>query len=163
MKKIGNNIKYFFLILFITGCQRNIIFHLYQTFTSEGWKKNTEIIFSPDTIKETSLCKVSIEFRNKINYPYKDLWLVISQNVENPNHLVSDTLHYSLTDSKGNYKGKGVGDLYELSFPYKTMLFKKGVKTTFKIKHIMKDNFIYGINDVGIRIEYDEKHLSSKK
>ncbi len=163
MKKIRNSIKYFFFILLIAGCQRSITFHSYKTFTSKGWKKNAEIIFYPDTLKKTSLCKVNIELRNKSSYPYRDIWLVISQNVEDPNHLISDTLHYNLTDSKGNYKGKGVGDLYELSFPYKTMLFRKGVKTTFKIKHIMKDNFIYGINDIGIRIEYDEKHLSSKK
>ena len=48
--------------------------------------------------------------------------------------------------------------MYEISFPYKTILFRKGIKTTFKIKHIMTDKYIYGINDIGIKIVYDEKH-----
>lgn len=158
MKAISNSLTYFFLILLLSGCERSTVFHSYQTFTADGWKKNAEITFHPDTLQENSICKVSIELRNKANYPYRDIWLVVSQNAENTKNIVSDTLHYNLLDSRGYYKGKGIGDMYEISFPYKTILFRKGIKTTFKIKHIMTDKYIYGINDIGIKIVYDEKH-----
>lgn len=164
MKRILNS-KWGLLLLVavLCSCEKGTVYHSYQSFDSEGWKRNAEITFRPDTIKETALYRIDIELRNHSDYPFADLWLTISHNCGDSTQVTSDTLHCTLANAKGDFLGKGLGDIYEKSFPYKTLLIKKNECPVFHIKHIMKYHYLYGLSDIGIKIVRDGQSQFSGK
>lgn len=84
-----------------------------------------------------------IGIRHKDSYKYRDLWLTINQ----------DTLHLYLADSKGNWEGTGIGEIRQLTYPIEIHSLNQDSIQEFHITHIMEDNPLYGIHDIGLKIE----------
>lgn len=132
-----------FVLLLTVSCQRNTIYHSFQPVNSTGWNKSDTLIFSlPEAIVNSSL-QYELGIRHKDSYKYKDLWLTI-------NH---DTIHLYLADTKGNWKGTGIGELRQLTFPIEIPSLIQDSIQEIHITHIMQDNPLYGIHDIGFKIK----------
>lgn len=132
------------LVLLLTvSCQKNTIYHSFQPVNATGWDKSDTLIFTlPKVIANTSY-QYEIGIRHKDSYNYRDLWLTINQ----------DTLHLYLADSKGNWKGTGIGEIRQLTYPIKIHSLNQDSIQEFHITHIMEDNPLYGIHDIGLKIK----------
>jgi gliding motility-associated lipoprotein GldH len=86
-------------------------------------------------------------------YPYRNLYLFIHENLLDSTVWRTDTIAVNLADSTGRWTGNGWGSIYQ------TAVFVKSVRPlhpgnyTVKIVHGMQDEKLTGLNDVGIRIE----------
>lgn len=132
------------LVLLLTvSCQKNTIYHSFQPVNAIGWDKSDTLIFTlPKVIANTSY-QYEIGIRHKDSYNYRDLWLTINQ----------DTLHLYLADNKGNWKGTGIGEIRQLTYPIKIHSLNQDSIQEFHITHIMEDNPLYGIHDIGLKIK----------
>lgn len=131
------------VILLTVSCQRNTIYHSFQPVNATGWDKSDTLIFTlPKVIANTSY-QYEIGIRHKDSYNYRDLWLTINQ----------DTLHLYLADSKGNWRGTGIGEIRQLTYPIEIHSLNQDSIQEFHITHIMEDNPLYGIHDIGLKIK----------
>ncbi len=139
-------------LLLIASCNQNIIFTDSAAMPDKTWSLDNIPEFSftvSDTITSADL---SFSIRTGSDYPYRNIYLFVTTSSPD-GRIISDTLHYDLADEKGNWYGKGPGDIHELNLPYRTNIFFP-VKGTFvfKIQHGMRTGDLEGVYDFGIRI-----------
>lgn len=144
LRQINNWTSCLLLVLFLTvSCQRNTIYHSFQPVNPTGWDKNDTLTFLLPEALITSSYQYEIGIRHKDSYKYKDIWLTINQ----------DTLHLYLAEPKGNWKGSGIGEMRQLTYPIKLHSLPQDSIKELRITHIMQDNPLYGIHDIGLKIK----------
>ena len=138
------------VVIIAAACQRNTIYHSYQPVNHTGWEKSDTLLYSlNDTLTNISSNQFYIGIRHKDSYKYQDRWLTIN----------NDTVHLQLADSAGYWYGNGIGELRHLIFPISTQfLHLEDSITEIRICHIMEDNPLKGIQDIGIEITRINAH-----
>jgi gliding motility-associated lipoprotein GldH len=103
-----------------------------------------------DTINSNN---IFFTIRTGSKYPFRNIYLFVTA-ISPVGKSITDTLQYDLADEKGNWYGKGSGDIHELNLPYKTNVFfpLKGTYH-FKIQHGMRIGDLKGVYDFGLRVE----------
>lgn len=142
------------LIPFATACHNHTAYHSYRPISQEGWGKGDTLVYLlPDSFA-TGKYRLEIGIRYLDSYPYRDLWLEVSQNLEEAGRYATDTLHLFLTDEAGNKTQNSPGGLYQYTTEYPTDLTLPANDTvrSFRILHLMKDQPLKGITDIGIRL-----------
>ena len=129
--------------LLIVSCQDSTLFHSYQPVALTGWERTDTLFYTLDkSISNLHTFKYEIGIRHKDSYQYRDIWLQINR----------DTVHFYLADPKGKWLGHGLGELRQITFAYSPSFDSDTIKT-FQINHIMQDNPLMGIHDIGIQIK----------
>lgn len=151
-------LKNSFFVLFsaclLTACNENTVYHSYQSLPDEGWGKSDTLSFQiPITDSIPTTLRLFAEVRNRIEYPYHDLYLFISQNLQDSTVWRTDTIAFSLADSTGRWTGHGWGSIYQSETFIKSVLPLRSGNYTIKVINGMKDEKLQGLSDVGIRIE----------
>ena len=96
---------------------------------------------------------VSVEVRNRNNYPYQNLPLLIYYDSPEALNIKRDTLELRLADNAGIWLGDGWGGLYQSTLPAGFVRIGKAGEYRFKIIHLLPDEVLPGINDVGIKLK----------
>ncbi|MEG1564051.1 MAG: gliding motility lipoprotein GldH [Bacteroides sp.] len=139
---------------FATACITPTVYHSYLSIPEKGWRKSDTLVFQvPITDSLSAILHLTAEVRNTNEYAYKNLYVVIAQNVADSAVFHTDTLEFILANKDGKWNGTGLGNLFQSALPIGTAVTKKTGTYTFKISHGMKDEQLKGIRDVGIRVE----------
>ena len=149
--------KRFFVVItlcvLIFGCDSNRVFEDYHAVGSEGWHKDSLVIFNVDQSGLNQGHNIFINVRNRGDYSNSNLWLFIAINSPE-GQLLTDTVEFVLAEPTGRWKGSGIGDLYDNQFLYKqNVIFPESGEYRFSIKQGMRSDILEGIHDVGLRIE----------
>ena len=141
----------FFLLLL--SCNSKVVYTNSQTMPQETWRLMDVPAFKvliTDTLISNN---VIFTIRNGSSYPFRNIFLFVSTTSPD-GKKITDTLQYNLADEKGNWYGRGFGDIHELNLPYKSNVFfpLKGTYE-FKIQHGMRIENLKGVYDIGLRIE----------
>lgn len=141
--------------LLLAACNSNTVYHSYQSIPTMGWSKGDTLVYTLPTSIPTGTYKMTIGIRHQENYPYRDLWLGISQSAKDTLTYSTDTLQLFLADETGNWNGDGPGGLYQFTRFYTPSftIAQDSASRSIRIVHIMTDNPLKGISDVGIRLE----------
>jgi gliding motility-associated lipoprotein GldH len=147
--------KFTLLLLFIllTACDSNTMYHSFLHLPKEGWKKSDTLTFKAPITDSLATFRVSVEVRNRDNYPYSNLYLFISHNTQDSTAFVTDTVKYTLADKTGKWLGTGLGDLFQSACSYTFVAPRRSGNLIFKVAHGMSDNNLVGINDIGLEIK----------
>ena len=132
------------LIFLCISCQKDTLYHSYQPVNQAGWYRNDTLSYqlsTPITISDETL-QYEIGIRHKDTYPYRDIWLMVNQ----------DTVHVYLADTTGYWHGSGIGNIKQYSSSFQTKLTRGDSIKEFRITHIMQDNPLHGICDIGLHI-----------
>ncbi|MDC7135854.1 gliding motility lipoprotein GldH [Bacteroides zhangwenhongii] len=148
-----NSLFCLFTACLTAACNENTVYHSYQSLPDNGWgKSDTLSFFVPITDSLPPTLRLFAEVRNRTDYPYQDLHLFISQNLQDSTVWRTDTIAIHLTDSTGRWFGKGWGSVYQSETFIRSVRPLHPGNYTFKVVSGMKDDVLQGINDVGIRI-----------
>ena len=158
MKNLLRNSLFCLLgICLMAACNENTVYHSYQSLPDEGWGKSDTLSFLiPVTDSIPPTLRLFAEVRNRTDYPYHNLYLFISQNLQDSTVWRTDTITINLADSTGRWIGNGWGCIYQSAVFIKSVRPLYPANYTFKIMNGMKDEKLSGINDIGIRIERQE-------
>ena len=142
-----NKFLVFCTIFCLAACQNHTVYHLYQPVDKTGWAKDDTILYTVPSPKNSLSQDIEIGIRHKDSYLYRDIWMCILQ------HEQIDTVHLYLADKSGNWKGNGIGEMriYTKKVPIK--IHQQDSIHSFHIVHIMEDDTLKGINDIGICIK----------
>ena len=125
---LRNSLFCLFGACLMAACNENTVYHSYQSLPNEGWGKSDTLSFQcPVTDSIPGTLRLFAEVRNRSEYPYRNLYLFIHENLLDSTVWRTDTIAVNLADS------------------------------TVKIVHGMQDEKLTGLNDVGIRIEKQEE------
>lgn len=105
-----------------------------------------------DTIKlqspnQSGITRLTV--RHTDSYPYRNLWLEVSQRLlaaDSTVSIVRDTLNIEMCDIYGQWNGSGFGDSYQLTVSLPHPLDT----TTVNVRHIMRVDTIREITQLGI-------------
>lgn len=159
MTRKGNRIQsIFFIVLVITllplfsSCRNRSLYSEVQQVANAEWSRFNRLIFKAEISDTTTACDILITLRTNTDYPYRNIFL-FTTTTSPLGFSVKDTTEYFLADEKGNWFGKGLGDIHDLSVQYKSnVLFPYSGTYEFRIDHGMRTDNLVGILDVGIRI-----------
>lgn len=140
-------------ILFLAACGRNILFTDSSEMPDKTWQISNIPEFSYNVSDSVSKTNVSFTIRTGSDYPFRNIFLFVTA-ISPDGKSITDTLEYELADEKGNWYGRGAGDIHELTLPYRTNVFfpLKGTYV-FRIQHGMRAGDLKGVYDLGLRIE----------
>lgn len=133
-------------LLILVGCQEDMVYHSYQPVAPTGWDRTDALTYTYPQDIPAGNYEFFIGIRHKDSYLYRDIWLAITQGSK------TDTLHLYLADEKGNWLGHGIGELRQYVFPIHPAYPIEAADTlrTIHIRHIMKDQPLAGIHDIGV-------------
>lgn len=143
ISKRTSNICLLIVCLLTISCQQNTLYHSYQPVSVTGWYKNDTLVYSLPQALPNQPYTYELGIRHKDSYPYRDIWLTINQ----------DTLHLYLADSIGNWIGNGIGEIRQSAFPIQVSTLPQDSIKEFHITHIMRDQPLNGILNIGLKIE----------
>jgi len=156
MTKGTNNTEWLLitiLLLIVPACSSDSLYTDSVSMPGKTWELThvPEFTFHiTDTVNTTN---VVFTIRTGSDYPFRNIYLFVT--VESPDGKINtDTLEYDLADEKGNWYGKGLGDIHELDLPYRTNVYFP-VRGTykFKIRHGMRIGDLKGVFDLGLKVE----------
>jgi len=141
------------LLLILSSCNSDIIFSDSVVMPGNKWELSNVPGFSAQVADTIQLTDVYFTIRTGSDYPFRNLFLFVTVSSPDGNTM-TDTLEFHLADEKGNWYGKGFGDIHELNLPYRTNVFfpLKGTYL-FNIQHGMRIGDLRGVYDFGLRIE----------
>lgn len=140
------------IVLLSAGCHAPERYHAFRTLPVEGWTRGDTLCFALPRQTHTMSCRATIEIRHTGRYPYRSLWLLVSHNTTDSLQFRTDTIECALTDAHAHFDGTGINDLYQKSFPLSPMTLKAGTSPIIRVVPFMKDRFLPGITDIGVRL-----------
>jgi gliding motility-associated lipoprotein GldH len=152
-----NKASILLLLLLLSSCNSDVIFTDSVVMEDNIWQLSNVPDFRMQIDDTTLLTNVFFTIRTGSDYPFRNLFLFVTVSSPDGNRM-TDTLEYYLADEKGNWYGKGFGDIHELNLPYRTDVFfpDRGIYL-FKIQHGMRIGDLPGIYDFGLRIESSKR------
>lgn len=136
-----------------TACDTRTVYHTYLPIPPKGWGKGDTLFFHVPLNDSLTLLHLTAGVRNESSYPYQNLYLFVSHNLEDSTQWKTDTLEFELTNREGRWTGTGWGSLYQSALPMKSAGLRHAGNYTIKVAHGMKDEILKGISDIGIEIE----------
>lgn len=153
MKKLFQLIMIAAFLPVLFACRQNPVFEQYQNISDQKWYKDSVLVFTIDIKDTTQNNNFIINVRNDVNYEYSNLWLFVS--IEQPDgKTMDDKFEVALADPSGKWLGEGFGGLKTREAVYRrNIFFPVSGEYKVRIKQGMRENYLEGISDVGVRIE----------
>lgn len=139
----------------LAGCENETKYYRYCPTSKEGWLRQDTLRFPFPEDLPNGIYEIEIGLRNENEYRYRDIWLSVSQNIQDSLQYKTDTFHIYLADETGKWHdGDNIGNLHQHVFNSGKIynITQSHRKCSFKIAHIMSDNPLKGIRDLGIRL-----------
>ena len=141
------------LALFLSSCNKNIVYSKYQTFEDEQWYAKDKAVFDLDINDTQTLNNISLMVRHADTYPYNNLFLFVTTKYPD-GKVLTDTMEVILANNKGEWLGSGVGDIFDFKVPIKkNVRFPLGGKYQFVFEQAMRVDPLPMIMDFGFEIE----------
>ena len=155
--RIKTSLLFLLASLLFFSCDEKRVFDEYKSVGS-SWHKDSIVSFDLPQLDSTKRYNLFLNLRNNNNYPFNNLFLIVS--LELPNGFTKvDTLEYQMANPDGTLLGDGFTDLKESKLFYKEKVKFRG-KYKVHIKQAVRENGkiqglkeLEGITEVGFRIE----------
>lgn len=153
MRKIFQFILIVLFVPALLACKNNLVFEQYQSIPEKSWHKDSVLVFNLPVEDTTQNNNFIINVRNDVTYSYSNLWLFIE--IEQPDgKIMEDKFEIALADPSGKWLGSGFGGLKTREAMYRrNIFFPVSGEYKVRIKQGMREDYLKGISDLGIRIE----------
>ena len=151
-KLLRKSLTLLFIASLFMACDKQTVYHTFQSLPTEGWQRKDTLSFQVTVPDSATFYSISVEVRNRNNYPYQNLPLLICYDNPETQNLKKDTLEIKLADSTGVWSGDGWGGLYQSTLRAGMVRIGKAGEYRFRITHLLPDTLLPGINDVGIKL-----------
>ncbi|MFA7491894.1 MAG: gliding motility lipoprotein GldH [Proteiniphilum sp.] len=138
----------------IVSCSGREDYSRFYHIKSGKWHRDSVLIFTIDSLLPSFGVgyDVTVELTTNRSYPYRDLWLLIDQNLTD-SQVRTDTLRCLLADEYGRWLGGGAGGLNQLSLPYRSFIPWDSVSNyRLVIRHGMEEELLRGVEKVGVKM-----------
>ena len=138
--------------IFILSCIKGTLFHSYKPLPTEGWEQRDTICFDLPQQEEDISGTLTIGLRTKAHVSMQDIVLAVEQLNDSAGICRRDTIRYPLTNSEGDALTKGV-NYHQYETEQLPISMKKGQGGSVRIHHLMRNETVQGITELGIKID----------
>lgn len=137
----------------ISACDNSRFFEENKKIRNAVWETENKLIFMVPVNDTLNGYDFFINLRQASTYPYSNIYFFVDTWFPN-GRTARDTVECILADEKGNWLGKGLGDIKE-----NRILFKRNVRFPLKGNYVfvfqqaMRVEKLPSVLDVGLRIE----------
>lgn len=151
--KILKIVSLFLLLLFLQNCNNNKIYQATKSFKNERWHKDSLLTFDAEIKDTQQVYRLFFDTRINGKYNYSNLFLFLTSHSPNSEKR-TDTLEFILALPNGKWLGKGFGNIWSYSLPFRQYVkFPFPGNYSFTIEQGMRTEQLEHILDVGISIE----------
>lgn len=150
--------KSFFAALIFCGlafasCNSGVVFSKYQNFEKNEWFAKNKATFEMEVSDGNSLHDISLLVRHADAYPYSNLFLFLTTQYPD-GKMITDTLECILANGKGEWQGKGSGEIFDITIPLKkNVRFPLTGKYVFTFEQAMRTDPLPYIMDFGMEVK----------
>ena len=138
--------------MFLSSCTGNTLYHHYQSLPAEGWERRDTVCFELPRQEKDIRGTLFIGLCTTAQVGFRDIVLAVEQCDEMSNVCRRDTVRYQLTNAEGDALGKGV-NIHQYETQQLPIHLPKDQRSTIRIHHLMRHETIYGITELGIKID----------
>lgn len=139
-------------MILLVSCQQVTVFHEYHCIENQEWHRtDTQTFVVPDSI-ERGRYQLSLELRYDQAYPYREAWLAIEDSARQR----IDTLCIEMLDRSGSRTGRGLAGVLISTSESMPLYIHQQQRLKFKVYHLMRNEALPYIYNVGIRIEREK-------
>jgi gliding motility-associated lipoprotein GldH len=140
-------------LILSVSCGRDVVFTDSIAIPERTWTLDEKPSFEVQVSDTIIANNISFILRTGSDYPFRNIFLFVS-TVLPDGKILTDTVQYNLADEKGDWYGRGFGDIHSLSLPYKSNIYfpLKGTYL-FNVQHGMRIEDLEGVYDIGLRVE----------
>lgn len=142
--------------VWLSSCAKIDLYEKVATIPDHEWKSSFRPSFTFEIADTTSPYQLYVILRHNQKYNFNNIW--VNLHTKSPDGTVSKA-QYELplaTNEKG-WLGTGMDDLYEhriaLTPLNQQFYFKKAGTYTFSLEHVMREEPLENVMNVGLRIE----------
>ena len=157
--KTKNSILFLLVAFLIISCDNKRVFDEYKS-VGNSWHRDSIITFNLPKLDQTKKYNLFVNIRDNNDYPFDNLFLIISLEQPNKKVLV-DTLEYKMANPDGTLMGEGFSDVKESKLFYNEKVdfklkgnykvhIKQAVRQTGNVVGIEN---LKGITEIGFRVE----------
>jgi gliding motility-associated lipoprotein GldH len=140
-------------IAFVTSCDPSRVYEKNTKIPDGVWYRDHPVQFTVPVEDTITPYNLYINVRNTELYPFSNLYLFITTTAPSGD-FVKDTVNVILADEKGKWKGRGLGDIWDLQQLYKqNVRFAQRGTYHFEYEQAMRMEKLPFILDVGLRVE----------
>lgn len=139
---------------YLISCTKIGVFEKTAPIPSQSWSYTNRPLFT-FTITDTSAAyNIYIVLRHTDAYNYNNIWLTLGSQAPGDSMRFQNINLELGNDTKG-WEGRGMDDIYEVrkGITPGPVPFTKAGSYTFTIAHIMRENPLKHILNVGVRVE----------
>lgn len=142
-----------FILLVLLGCNSSSG-DVYMKSINGKWDKKAEQKIDFEIKDAQNPKNIIFVVRNNNDFPYSNIRFIANFKDLKTNAVKVDTLNYVLANPNGEWVGNGFGDTKETLFQYKlNYKFPQNGKYEIGVIQAMRNDFLPGVEDIGIRIE----------
>lgn len=153
------------LFLGVSSCDKYTLLYQYQPIAGQIWNKTDTLDFICPEFPNDTTAQLHLCIRYKAKVQQKGVWIVLEQDFEHPQYKRRDTIYCQLTTDLGQPLGKGINHVAR-EYEAGNLLYHKNQKGKFRLYHIMHQDDIKGITDIGLLINVlpdSVQHQSAKR
>ena len=140
-------------LILLTACAEDTLFHSYKPLpVEEGWERSDTVCFNLPQAEENINGKLTVGLRTVAHIGIQEVVLAVEQCNETTGFCHRDTVHYPLEDAEGKALSGGV-NIHQYETQHLPISIRKGQGNTIRIFHLMTHETVYGITELGIRLD----------
>ena len=134
----------------------------YYSFSENNWKNKDLIKFNVVIDDSTRGYSTNISLRHTTSYKYQNIIMFVHHYFNN-NKIEIDTVEIFIAESNGRWKGRGEGDIKEITHRYNNRgFFQKGthsfeLELAMREKDLLQINELDNISDISIYLTRDNE------
>ena len=146
------------IAVLLVSCDSNRLYEKNISIDNDVWSLGQIPSFEFENTDTVSDVNLIINVRHSSIYPFSNLWLFI--HTSSPDGVSQvDTLETILSQKDGKWLGDGLGDIWDLQLPFKTVRLNESGTYRFKVEQAMRHGKLSkieqlpGVMEIGLRIE----------
>jgi gliding motility-associated lipoprotein GldH len=140
-------------VFLISSCKSWNSYHDNKTIENGVWNKDSNVVFSFDINDTVNSYDFYLNLRHSTDYKYSNIYFFIKTAFPS-GQAARDTLEFILADKRGNWYGKGFGQIKDYRVLLRSGLrFPEAGTYSFSFEQAMREDELKGIKDIGISLE----------
>lgn len=142
-----------FVLLFFIACTKIDVFEKNVAIKNHSWESTVKPTVSFNIEDTASLYNIYLVIRHADAYNYNNIWLNIIRI--GPDTTYKQQADIQLADNNRGWLGTGMDDIYEhrVRLTGEPVQFKKPGNYSFTLQHIMREDPLQHVLNVGVRVE----------
>lgn len=145
----------FLVAIMATSCDSKRFYEKNDAIENDTWSLKNAKVHQFEISDSMQWYNMYVNIRNTADYNYRNLFLFVTTTFPK-GQIAKDTLECVLANNQGDWLGKGNGKYKDCRIVFKPKFrFSQQGNYSIKIEHGMRDQDVFGISEVGIRLEYN--------